>query len=208
MAMRFLFASLMVAATMFATPAYADQPVAAFLGDSYTAAYGIEDHLLGWPTIVAQAMRWQEKNFGRGGTGYLSESSYGPSYRNRLGEVAAVNPNVVVVAGGVNDQKLYATNPGAVAQAVADTYSLLREAFPNTQIIAVGPTFLSDVTPDLIALDQDVENAARVIGAQYVSMIWPTYVLRPDMFLGDALHVDEQGHQAIAERILSAIRRQ
>jgi lysophospholipase L1-like esterase len=122
-----------------------------------------------------------------------------------LDQVADVHPDIVVVAGGLNDRRVFASNPADVAHAVMDTFHQLRDRLPQAQIVAIGPTFFADVTPELVAFDQFVEDAADSVGAEFVSLISPTPVLRAEMFLPDHLHVDEAGHSAIADRILSTL---
>lgn len=185
--------------------ANAGQPVAAFLGDSYTWGWGIPDRGRRWSTQVAERMGWVEKNFGVGGTGYFTYSDKGKAYRYRIDEITAAAPDVVVVAGGVNDRRDIAADREAVVDAVHQTYRRLREDLPQARIVAVGPTFLDQITPDLVALDGAVRDAADEIGAEYVSLISPTYVLRPDEFDADGLHVNDAGHSAIADRVVSAL---
>jgi lysophospholipase L1-like esterase len=186
-------------------PANAAAPVAAFLGDSYTWGWGITERSRRWSTLVAHQMGWEERNFGVGGTGYSTYSDKGQAYRYRADEITAVAPNIVVVSGGVNDRRDIASDREAVVEAVEQTYENLREHLPRARIIAVGPTFLDQVTPDLIALDEAVRGAARDVGADYVSLISPTYVLRPDEFNPDGLHVNDEGHRAIADRVVSVL---
>lgn len=181
------------------------QPVAAFLGDSYTWGWGIPDRNRRWSTQVAQRMGWVEENFGVGGTGYFTYSDKGKAYRYRIDEITAAAPTIVVVSGGVNDRRDMAADRGAVVDAVHQTYRRLREDLPKARIVAVGPTFLEQVTPDLIALDGAVRDAADEVGAEYISLISPTYVLRPDEFDADGLHVNDDGHNAIADRVASAL---
>ena len=181
------------------------QQVAAFLGDSYTWGWGIPNRDRRWSTQVAQRMGWREKNFGVGGTGYFTYSDKGKAYRYRIDEITAAAPDIVVVAGGVNDRRDIAADRGAVVDAVHQTYRRLREDLPQARIVAVGPTFLEQVTPDLVALDGAVRDAADEVGAEYISLISPTYVLRPDEFDADGLHVDDDGHTAIADRVASAL---
>jgi lysophospholipase L1-like esterase len=181
------------------------QQVAAFLGDSYTWGWGIPNRDRRWSTQVAQRMGWKEKNFGVGGTGYFTYSDKGKAYRYRIDEITAAAPTIVVVSGGVNDRRDMAADRGAVVDAVHQTYRRLREDLPQARIVAVGPTFLEQVTPDLVALDGAVRDAADEVGAEYISLISPTYVLRPDEFDADGLHVNDDGHNAIADRVVSAL---
>jgi lysophospholipase L1-like esterase len=186
---------------------------AAFIGDSITAGYGASSDLKRWTSLVSQKMGWTEHNFGRGGTGYLVTSSregcgldFCPNYLGMLGDVASSDPDIVVVAGGGNDMAEFASNSGPVSRAITDTYSELRERLPNARIIAIGP-FAREVTSSVIAFDLVVQDAARAVGGQYVSLIAPNPVVHEDMFLADGAHVNDSGHAAIADRITAVLHR-
>ena len=186
-------------------------PKAAFIGDSITAGYGASSELKRWTSLVSQRMGWIEHNFGRGGTGYLATSSregcgldFCPNYLGMLDEVASSDPDIVVVAGGENDMAQFASGP--VSGAITDTFNGLRERLPNARIIAVGP-FARDITSSVTAFDLVVQDAARAIGGEYVSLIAPKPAVQEDMFTADGVHVNDSGHAAIADRITSVLRR-
>jgi lysophospholipase L1-like esterase len=184
---------------------------AAFIGDSYTIGTGASEPKKRWTTLVSQAMGWTEHNFGRGGTGYVTTSissktnMFNPNYLGVLDQVAASNPDIVVVAGGQNDMSRFARGNSAVAEAITDTFNGLRSRLPNACIIAIGPSVPGPATPSAIAFDLDVQGAARAVGAEYVSLIAPTPALQPDMVIADGVHVDNSGHQAIADRVISVL---
>jgi lysophospholipase L1-like esterase len=183
-----------------------DYPNVAFVGDSYTQGLGASEPDKRWTSLVSQRMGWNEHNFGRGGTGYLASSRYGPNYLGMLDQVAASNPDIVVVSGGQNDRTPFEQNDPAVPQAITSTFSELRNRLPNVRIVAVGPSYPGPTTPSLIALSLDVENAARAVGGEYVSLIAPMPVVQEEMIIPDRLHVDDSGHAAIADRVVSVLR--
>jgi lysophospholipase L1-like esterase len=191
----------------------ASPPKAAFIGDSITAGHGASSEQTRWTSLVSQKMGWIEHNFGRGGTGYLATSSregcgldFCPNYLGMLNDVVSSDPEIVVVAGGANDMAEFVSNSGPVSRAITDTFNELRMRLPNARIIAVGP-FGRDITSSLIAFDLVVQDAARAIGGEYVSLIAPNPVVREDMFLADGAHVNDSGHAAIADRITSVLQR-
>lgn len=191
----------------------ASAPTAAFIGDSITAGYGASSEPMRWTSLVSQKMGWIEHNFGRGGTGYLATSSregcgldFCPNYLGMLDDVASSDPDIVVVAGGGNDMPEFVSNSGPVSRAITDTFHELRKRLPNARIIAVGP-FARDVTSSVIAFDRVVQDAARSIGGEYVSLIAPNPVVQEDMFLADGAHLNDSGYAAIADRITSVLHR-
>jgi lysophospholipase L1-like esterase len=158
-------------------------------------------------------MGWVEHNFGHGSIGYLKDVSASPelgrtaspNYLGIVDEVAAASPDIVVVAGGLNDMGTFAREPGPVVGAIIDTFHALRSRLPNARIVAIGPCVPYDITPTVVALDLDVHDAALEVGAEYVSLIAPTPAIQPYMVLPDHEHVDDSGHAAIADRIISVL---
>jgi lysophospholipase L1-like esterase len=180
---------------------------AAFIGDSYTIGAGASEMDKRWTTLVSERMGWKELNFGHGGTGYVNVpvKTHSPNYLGVLGDVSAASPDVVVVSGGQNDMGAFAQDSLAVSQAIADTYAGLRQRLPNARIVAVGPSAPGDITASVTAFDLAVQTAAQHVGAEYVSLLAPTPVIQHDMVIADGVHVNDSGHEAIADRIVSIL---
>lgn len=184
-------------------------PVAAFIGDSYTAGVGASAKSKRWTTLVAASQGWEEDNLGRGGTGYLTTAGLQgcgravcPNYQGMLSDVSALKPDIVVVAGGQLDQ---VQDPAKESAAIAAFYRSLRSRLPDAKIIAVGPSS-PDATPGthIDAIDKEVRAAATAIGATYVELLHPS-VIAPSMVLADNTHVNDAGHAAIAARVEAAL---
>jgi lysophospholipase L1-like esterase len=193
------------------TTAPTDPAVAVFLGDSYTQGWGASNPTMKWTTLVAHDAGWREVNQGQGGTGYVTTSGVSgcglddcPTYQDRVADVAAAAPDVVVIAGGQNDRWALATDPALVQAAVDRTFSLLQEGLPNARIIAVGPSTAEPATAMITDLDGWVRAAADRVGAEYVSLIDPV-VIQSDMVTADGVHVNDAGHRAIADRVLATV---
>lgn len=179
-------------------------PVAAFVGDSYVSGSGPSQRDKRWTSLVSQQMGWIEHNFGAGGTGYWRTSPANPNYLGRVGAVIADNPDIVVVSGGQNDIDEFVHDSGSVSEAIARTYAALHAGLPNARIIAVGPSLPLGDSPSLDALDQRVQAAAQAVGGDYVSLIAPVPVIQANMVVAGG-HVDDAGHAAIAERVVSGL---
>lgn len=120
-------------------PTSADEATMVYVGDSYLAgsAFG---PWIGAGRLVQQVglqlgikNRW---NFGIGGTGYLSPGA-GPYYTfdQRIAQVAALKPDIVITMGSVNDKSYGAS---AITAAVAQYITDLRAALPNTPLVIIG----------------------------------------------------------------------
>ncbi|MDV8077559.1 SGNH/GDSL hydrolase family protein [Rhodococcus sp. IEGM 1370] len=192
---------------------------AVFVGDSYTEGVGSSSESLRWTSQVSADMGWYEINLGVGGTGYLNamESSdcqraSCSAYRDQVGIIAQFSPSVVVVAGGQNDMAAMLIDPSVVELAVQKTYREIRRALPNVQIVAVGPSFptpAEDVETEAgrLRLDRAVRSAADEASGVYVSLMDPS-VISPSMILPDMNHVNDIGHRAIADRVVSVLLRE
>ncbi|WP_197380720.1 SGNH/GDSL hydrolase family protein [Mycolicibacterium mengxianglii] len=178
-------------------------PVAAFIGDSYTWGSGASTMDKRWTTLVAGRMGWMESNLGEGGTGYLKTIEGRPNYFGQLDEAAAMRPDIVVVAGGQNDQDTLTSNYPALFSAVSHFFVQLRSRLPQARIIGIGPSFPDALTPQRYAFDNAVRDAVRAVGGQFISLNRPTPVIVPAMLEPDRVHVDDAGHAAIAQRVLN-----
>jgi hypothetical protein len=88
---------------------------------------------------------------------------------------------------------------------IAQTFADLRASLPSAEIVAVGPSIVDAVSPATIRFDAAVQQAAASVGAHYISLIDPD-VLDSGMATADGGHVDDSGHAAISEAILSQLR--
>ena len=200
-----------------ATPESSDSPlpagtaVAVFLGDSYTQGFGASSPVTRWSTLVAQEAGWTEVNKGQGGTGYVTTAGavncghqHCPTYPDRVADVIAAAPDIVVVAGGQNDRWVLDTDPDLVHAAVDETFRHLRAGLPHARLIAVGPSTAEPATTMITDLDGWVHAAANRVDAEYVSLLDPR-VIRADMVVADGVHVNDAGHRAIADRVLATV---
>ena len=186
-------------------------PTVLFIGDSYTQGLGASSQGDRWSSLVATDQGWAETNLGRGGTGYVTTSSVCgfdvcPTFTEMLAlDAADASADYVVIAGGQNDLAVYNSDRVATDDAIHETYARYRAAFPDAALIAVGPSLPGgEVNDALRQIDATVQMAADENDAIYVSLIDPP-VLSPDMTIADGIHVDGNGHAAIATRVLSAL---
>lgn len=181
-------------------------PVALFVGDSYTVGQ-MATPVRRWSTVVAREMGWTELNVAIGGTGFVSRYPH-QSRLSYAEQVAAVrNPwrvDIVVIAGGQNDFDELRTDPAPVFEAVSNTYAAVAQRFPDARVIAVGPSTPWEIGLEARAMDSAVRAAAQEHEATYVSLLDPD-VVRDSFVSDDGVHVTDQGHRAIADRVLAQI---
>lgn len=178
------------------------RPVAVFIGDAYSAGVGASEAANRWTSLVSAFHGWEEVNLAHGGAGYLAAGGGNDcgdlpcvNYQTTVADAVRLQPSIVVVAGGSNDQD---ASIGDVGAAVASTYQSLRIGLPSARIIAVGPT-APEFSSDLRAIDAAVERSATAAGATYVSLGNPP--IRTAAPLPDGAFVDDEGHRAIADRV-------
>lgn len=179
---------------------------AAFLGDSYTAGDGAEDRALRWTTQLAGARDWFEINVGFGGTGYGTAGRVpgGEPYFERVDEVVAASPSVVIVSGGRNDYS-ERTDPAAVAEGITATFTGIREGLPDAQIIALNPLWDDEPAPaELADIGSQVEAAIEAVGGTYVDLGQPLEG-QADLLGEDGVHPNNAGYTHLFETINAAL---
>ncbi|MGY1774396.1 SGNH/GDSL hydrolase family protein [Geodermatophilus sp. SYSU D00804] len=115
---------------------------AVFIGDSWTEGTGADSPDRGWAPQVAQAEGWSIINAGQGGTGYVSDGP--PEYPeraplpDRVADVIAQDPDIVLVAAGINDAGRGYSDQQIIG-AVEATLRPLREQLPDARVLVIGP---------------------------------------------------------------------
>ncbi|OZF04151.1 SGNH/GDSL hydrolase family protein [Rhodococcoides fascians] len=192
-------------------PAGAGGPSAVFIGDSYTSGAGASELTERWTSLLASTNFWNETNLGIGSTGYITAGNdCGATRCENFGTVATeavqLDPRIVVVSGGNNDFEAFVNDPTPVVDAIYRTFGTLRAGLPDARILAVGPSSAGEVPPFVTAFDNVVRDAATAVGGQFISLVDPIDVITEDMLSPDGLHVDDEGHAAIARHVSEALK--
>lgn len=149
------------------------------LGDSYTEPT-ISDNAAsigwdGWVQQLSYALGVDMWSAGRGGTGYLQQLPSGSGANNflqRINDVIANAPDVVIFAGGINDYA-NATAAAIGAQALACCQAI-KTALPNTQLIVLSPFFprgFQSYPTNLLATADAIKAAAQTVDATYLDLL-------------------------------------
>lgn len=160
----------------------------AVLGDSYTAGDGLADRKQGWAYKIGSDLA------GVGGTGFVNGGSCGNhTYGERLDAVLALNPETLIIQGGLNDSR----SSGKVADAA---FSVLDRAKNVPNVVLVGP-------PNVLGrageeeVDAGLRAAATAANVEYISALsWDLE------YLQDATHLTSTGHADFAANVTSSIR--
>jgi len=171
----FAFSGVRTGATDSVVPTQVKGPRVIVIGDSFTDGTGA-DGLGGtcWVTRFAQAMGWADVwKSGVGGTGYLNAGTGGrTTFRGRVAsDVIAYAPDVVIVAGGINDTS---SSQAAVQAEAALLYAQIRAGLPNAVLVVVSPFWRNGVetyTSALMGVRDGVKAAAVAAGAIYLDVL-------------------------------------
>lgn len=118
-------------------------PLAIGIGDSFMEGTGVPVHLGFFPQLAAR-MGWDGWISGSGGTGYIATNGARGNFASRIVEdCLQYNPDIVLVAGGINDQAQGATATTAAAIALFDQI----QAAGVPLLIVVGPFYPTGSPP-------------------------------------------------------------
>jgi lysophospholipase L1-like esterase len=165
------------------------------LGDSYSAGSFLADPLHeAWPVVMGELLHATVIIDGIGGTGFTNGGfCFDDQYATRTERVLSIQPDLVVVEGGLNDAEAPPADITAAAAEVLDQLS-------GTPVVLVGPTN-APAKPNAPQVDAALAQAcAEADDCRYVSALgW-------DVELGaDQLHPTAAGHRAFAEQIAAAL---
>lgn len=174
-----------------------ERPAMLVVGDSYTGG-SLENEGAEWPLIVGSERDWAVVRDAVGGTGYLNGGpDGGQTFISRVERTTAIyTPDVVLLAGGINDVSL--GDPEQIAKAAQQELRQLREGFPAAELVMLS-NFVNG-RPDDSALA--VRDALRgVAQAERVPFIDVTKFLTPGNVGSDGIHPTDAGHSELAEKI-------
>lgn len=199
-----------------ASRAAANSPPASFVvppdprllvfGDSYVEGVGANSPSTIFASQAAAQLGWPVELNGVGGTGYLNPGQSGATYLERLATLRAESqPNIILVEGGINDRD---RNPSReiVAPAV-QLVDELKDRFPDATIIIMGPVDPQPVSTWVRRMTSDLRLAATNSRALFIDASdWLTPDNISQYTYGDAVHVNQAGHDYIGDRLAEAIR--
>jgi lysophospholipase L1-like esterase len=175
----------------------------AFLGDSLTTGGKSGVQGAKWPAILAGQHGWTTHLAARDGTGFLStgqEDKHG--FSSRVGDVVASAPDIVIVAGGMNDVSFTESNETMAASTVLRS---LHQQLLKAKIVMIGPLWTQQHTdPRIDGIRAALQTAASDTGVMWVDTTgW--FDGRPNLIASDGVHPTDEGHRYLAGKIDAAL---
>lgn len=194
------------------------QPVAAFLGDSFTEAGNVKPDQ-SFVDIVSKYFGYFPTNDGSGGTGYLNP---GPAYLHRspipdrVPNVVAQHPALVLVAGGINDAGR-SDSDAALSSAIDKTLDGLTAGLPTARIVVVGCWWPNQKpTADAVRINGLLKKAATDRHLGFIDPIGDKWITgtndanppgnRAQYIGSDGTHPNAAGQAYIAGRLIDDLR--
>jgi hypothetical protein len=173
-----------------------------FAGDSFTEGTGAGTS---WSYVrwVSLLMGWGDVwKAGSGGTGYKKALDGGrPALIDRYqNDIIAQQPQIVVIAMGLNDQTTYEADPNSVLNAAATIWDNVL-ASGVQELIVIGPWpnggGTGTIVPSLVSMDAGLAALAAPRRVRYVSPIGEGWTFTR----ADDTHPDPAGHEYLGTRV-------
>jgi lysophospholipase L1-like esterase len=186
-------------------------------GDSYVeGAGGLFNALTGYANTLSKLMGWRDNWVsGVGGTGYLNNAATKLTFRQRVAtDVIAYAPDVLIIAGGINDA---AYSDAAIQAEAALLFAQISAALPNTLVFVNGPWDPIFATRASIgtAIQAAIGSLRNFYYVNNLGEAWQTGTGRvtapvgdgnADIYTGsDGIHPTQAGHEYLANREATAI---
>ncbi|MDY7540912.1 SGNH/GDSL hydrolase family protein [Cryobacterium sp. 5B3] len=166
-------------------------------GDSWVAGQGLDDPSNdGWPAKVGTQLGWGTWIDAVKMTGFINGGFCADQpFKTRVRDVMAVDPEIVVVAGGIND----ADHSGMDIKRAA--LALLADLVGVKQVVVVGvPAVPSKSAAQIATIDGALSEAATSAGRPFISTSdWAL------PYESDGLHLTGSGYTQYAELMKLAI---
>ena len=185
------------------------EPVALWIGDSFTEASQVPEAER-FPTLVSSHFNWHVENRAEGGTGYVTD---GPAefperepLPSHVASVVEAQPDVVFVAGGLNDTSR-GYSEDQIRDAVRATLGDLRSGLPDAEIFVVGPFWpRGDPIAEVLLVRDIVKEESQSLGLPFLDPIDGGWVNRDASLIGpDGTHPSAAGQAAIAQRLIDEL---
>jgi lysophospholipase L1-like esterase len=181
-------------------------------GDSWVYGSAASDPTLGFAYRLADELGVETVVDGVRGSGYLKPGLDGPAYGERIAALdPALDPEVIIVEGSINDRRLY---PTGYRDAVTSAWDALQTRYTDAEIVILGPApQVLPVEKSTREIDADLAELAAARGWWYVSPIaedWITDANYLDVIDTGPVgrnHPTTSGHAYLAQRLADDLER-
>lgn len=188
-----------------------EHPRVLVFGDSWVYGSAAIEPTLGFAYVAGADLGWDVVVDGVRGSGYLKPGIDGPAYGERIAALdPALDPDLVIVEGSINDRRLY---PDGYRDAVTAAWDALAALYPDAHFVVLGPApQVLPVQKATARIDADLAQLAAERGWWHVSPIddaWITadnYAQVIDATEVGRDHPSTAGHAYLAERLAGALR--
>mgnify|MGYP000221072250 CR=1 FL=1 len=183
-------------------------PVALWIGDSYTAGTGSDLTTTSYARQVCSAMGWVCNVDAAGGTGFVAaiDEDFAPLPARLDKTYDRFFADVIIVDAGRNDGKI---PDGPVRESAEAYFDRLRDYWPKAELIAILPWYLDkEQYSDRIKVI--IRDVAEKHGAKIVdpySEGWTISSKTEAMLMPDNAHFFQPGHDLVTRRLVSAFRK-
>ncbi|WP_239525616.1 SGNH/GDSL hydrolase family protein [Microbacterium sp. B35-30] len=179
-------------------------------GDSWVYGSAATVPTLGFAYRLADELGVETVVAGVRGSGYLKPGLDGPAYGERIAALdPALDPDLVIVEGSINDRRLY---PAGYRDAVTAAWDALEARYPDAAIVILGPSpQVLPVEDPTSSIDRDLSELAAARGWWYISPIadeWITTANYLDVIDTGPIgrdHPSTDGHAYLAARVADAV---
>lgn len=189
----------------FAGPPHA--PTLAVVGASFAAGIGASSPEHAWPADLGRLLGWRVVVSADPGAGFVSRGDHGRGPFDRLAaglDLARLRPDLVIVQGGHDDM---GQPQPLIGQRVREVIDTIHRQAPGARI-GVLSVFTDQRGPTRLARETDATIVAAARRADPSVLVFDP--LTGDWQfprIHDHLHPDSSGHQDIANRLASDVRR-
>jgi len=183
-----------------ARPVPAGAPVVAFLGDSLTAGFGLEESQA-YPAVVGELLAERGLPIRVVNGGVSGDTSAGALAR--VDWLLTQEPEIVVVSIGGND--------GLRGQPVdaleANLRAIVRRAKgAGARVLIAGQQIPTNYGPEYAGAFRDLyPRVAREEGAELLPFLLEGVAMRPELNLPDGIHPNPEGQRIVARNVAEAL---
>nr|WP_279218417.1 SGNH/GDSL hydrolase family protein [Rhodococcus erythropolis] len=186
-------------------------PQVLVIGDSYAQGTGASSDAARWTTLLAEDQGWDAKVDGIGGTGFTwgggDDGKDSNQFSTRIAAHAKdknIAPALVILEGGQND---YRADASDLVAAVKEDVQAVRAAWPDAEVIVIGPAAPEPLATEIERMDTSVEAGARAADAYSINPRATKWFNDENsaQFNFDGAHVNDGGHKLIAAKVGEAL---